>query len=442
MALLEILLLVIILFTGYTLMVGFCGLFTPPSVPLPPPDKRFCIIIPAHNEELVIEHLLNNLRRLDYPERLYDVVVVADNCSDETAEVASQPGVTVLERRDPKRRGKGYAVRYALRELGFINEAAGNAAGDAVVVFDADNLVEPDFLSVMNGRLQAGEHLIQCYVDSKNPADTWISGACSIMFWLNNRFTLLARENLGLSAVFMGTGMCISRQALMEVGWDTHTLTEDLEYSVQAVLAGYRTRYTHDTCIYDEKPLTFAVSCRQRLRWARGQISVMFHYAPRLIAEGFRRPCIVRLEAGLRLAQILVLLAAPPTMYLYYGVLGAGGFAAAVVKNIPLLPLIMGYFPYVFVGLLFVLDEPPTRVLKYLPFYPLFTLSWLILLLLGLFTHRQRRWMHTQHTRGVELSGLEETGEDLAYPDAHLARVSVEEGSAAAAALLSMNEWL
>lgn len=440
MILLEILLSVIVAFALYTLIIGFSGLFTPPLEPPPAPEKRFCVIIPAHNEELVIGELLGSIRQLEYPQHLYDVVVVADNCTDCTAEMARRSGAAVLERTDSERRGKGYAVRYALDRLGFLDQDTEPASHDAVVLFDADNLVKPNFLEVMNARLLAGEHLIQCFVDSKNPTDTWISSAYSIMFWLNSRFTLLARHNLGLSAVFMGTGMCISASALRDVGWNTKTLTEDLEYSIQAVELGYRTRYTHHTCIYDEKPLTFAASWRQRLRWARGQLNVLFVYAPRLITAGLTRPCIVRLEAGTRICQLLVLLAAPPVMWLYYGFLGADGFAGHVVSSIPALPLVMTYLPYFFLGFIFMLDEPPTQVLKYVPLYPLFTLSWLIILGVGLCTRRERRWMPTRHTRVLKLSGLRRAGDHLRHPEEHRERTHVEEVQAQGSS--AVNQWI
>ncbi len=435
--LLDAALFAVILFLLYMSGLAVAGLFNKPFYRSAQPHHRFCVIVPAHNEEAVIGHLLDNLEKLDYPDHLYDVVVIADNCSDQTARVADREGVRVLQRTNHKQKGKGFALKYAFERLGFIGDEAGNQY-DAAAVFDADNLVASNFLRVMNTRLLRGEKLIQCFLDSKNPADTWISSAYSIMFWLNNRFLNLSRYNLGLCSVFMGTGMCISSEVLKDVGWNTKTLVEDLEYSIQALLAGYRTTYAHNTRIYDEKPLTFRASCRQRLRWARGQIDVLFTYAGQMLKCGLSGASPVKTEAGLRLLQILVLVSAPVVMWLH-GILGIEGATMQLLMDIPHLGFLVAYFPYMFIGLMFILDGHDPKVLKYALLYPIFTLSWLTLLVAGLFTYKRKEWMPTEHSRGLSFSQVADRDGQLNYPDAHLERKCPDQ--AGISSLAYMAQW-
>ncbi len=422
---LEVAMAVVLAYALYICGVGLFGVINPPRERQIAPRNRFCIIVPAHNEEMVLGNLLDSIEALEYPRHLYDVVVVADNCTDRTAEVARSRGVQVLERYDDENKGKGYALEYAFSELGFTRDREPTGSFyDAAVVFDADNLVQPNFLTVMNTRLLSGEHLIQSFLDSKNPDDTWISAAYSILFWVNNRFVLFARHRLGLSAAFMGTGMCISHQALRDIGWKTRTLTEDLEYSIQGVLHGYRTTYAHYTRVYDEKPLTFAASCRQRLRWARGQLSVFYYYVAHLFRGGFRDRDPVQLEAGLRLCQLAYLIAAPLIMW-SYGAADIEGITFSFVSSVPVLPLLIAYFPYLFMGLLFIVDNHPKSVIKYTPLYPAFTFSWAAILVVGMFTAHRREWMPTRHTRAMSLArvltkgGEEEMLAELSHPEAH-----------------------
>src|SRR5690554_4075022 len=169
----------------YYLLLALAGLFSKRCRREHYPQSRFAILIPAHNEAPVIGKLIENLLELDYPRHLYEIFVIADNCSDDTALVARSYGVTVWERYSRNRRGKGYALADALKLFG-LSGAHDDSPYDAVVIFDADNLVAPNYLRVMNNRLLEGEKLIQCFIDSKNPDDNWVTAAYSITFWYNN----------------------------------------------------------------------------------------------------------------------------------------------------------------------------------------------------------------------------------------------------------------
>ncbi len=408
MFIVDLLLVLIIVFLVYATVVGSFGLWnSSKGKDRHSPTSRFAVLVPAHDEEAVIEPLLESLGDQEYPGDLYDIYVIADNCSDSTADRARSAGAEVMERTSRDARGKGHALRYGLEQLDLLGPEA-SGAYDAVVFFDADNLVDPSFLQVMNDRLLSGEDLIQAFLDSKNPADTWISSAYSLLFWLNCRYMMLARYNLGLSAAFMGTGMCISAAALADVGWNVETLTEDLEYSAQAVLKGYPTHYTHETRVYDEKPLTFAASAKQRLRWARGQFAVAFGYLIPLISSGIKNRCPVRLEAGARLCQLFVILAASPVFWLHSH-LGGGenwGMAGAMLDGIPFFPQILVVVPYSIMVYAAVVDGHPAETYVYAPLYPVFTFSWLFIMLAGLFTVGNKRWMPTEHRRALDMARI------------------------------------
>ncbi len=399
------------LIVAYTLYFAFfvaVGLYTKKCMKPRDAVKRFAVVVPAHNEQTVLPQLLQNLESLDYPRHLYDIVVVADNCQDRTAVLAREQGAQVLERFS-ELKGKGYALQYAFEKLGFLSNEADY---DAAVVFDADNLVEDNFLKVMNDRLHQGEQIIQSYVDAKNPQDNWVTSTFSMMFWINDRFNLLSRTNIGLSAVLMGTGMCISAEAFTAVGWNTRTLTEDLEYSIQALLKGIKTSFAPETRIYDEKPLSFKASCIQRLRWARGQLAVVQYYVVDLLKKGVRDRSLTALDGGARLFQLPFLMFAGMATVLRLSF--PGTFASPLfnwaVETIPMLAVVLPAVPYLLPFIVIVMDRVPRASVKYVVFFPLFMYSWIPILYWALFTLGERSWLPTAHSRAAAKDDLSPRG--------------------------------
>ena len=192
---------VLFLFTFYLCLIGFAGMWRRREVKIKIPQKKFAVIVAAHNESAVIAPLIENLKTLDYPKELYDIYVIADNCTDNTAEIASNAGAIVCRRIDETKKSKGYALDWMFERL-FEMEKSGKIY-DAVAIFDADNLVSPNFLMEMNNRLCKGDKIIQGFLDAKNPYDTWISGTFAIAFWVIDYVSHLAKTNLGLSAVLV-----------------------------------------------------------------------------------------------------------------------------------------------------------------------------------------------------------------------------------------------
>ena len=226
----------LLLFVGvYYLSITFFGFSYRKEIYASDPQNVFAVIIPAHNEAGVISALVENCRELDYPKDMYDIFVVADNCTDNTAQVAAEAGATVWRRFNEQENGKGYALEWAFNRLFSLTKAY-----DAVVVIDADNLATLNYLQIMNQRLLQGEKIIQGYLDSKNPDDTWITRSIHVGYVITNRFWQLAKHNLGLSCALGGTGMCIAVDLLRKFGWGANSLTEDLEFQIKALLNGFK----------------------------------------------------------------------------------------------------------------------------------------------------------------------------------------------------------
>ena len=251
------------------------------------PESRFLVLVPAHNEEKVIGDMIRNLQEMDYPAELYDFYIIADNCTDKTAEVARGLGANVLvhEKESPDApTGKPIALKAALEALGDYA-----ARYYLLMIFDADNLIDTNMFREVNSQfLDKGRpDLIQCYLGAKNK-----SGAVAWFYYtsytVTNRFFQLAKHRLGLNCSVGGTGYAITTSYLKERGgWTTASLTEDIEIQVEATLDGRRILWNHNTRVYDEKPTSFRASVRQKTRWAQGHWFVALRNTGKLFRQLF-----------------------------------------------------------------------------------------------------------------------------------------------------------
>lgn len=265
------------------LVSGLASVRRPADYGFHPARTRFAILIAARNEELVIGPLINSLLAQDYPSDLYDIWVVPNNCTDNTALAARNFGARVLECTAPVK-SKGEVLRFAYNRLR-------GRRYDAWLVFDADNVVDPRFLAEMNNARMAGARAAQGYRDSKNPYDTAVSGCSSIYYWMMDRFHNGGKAGLGVSAMIGGTGFMVTQALLDRLGgWRTETISEDLEITAQAVLAGERVAYVPRAVTYDEQPLTWEQSFTQRRRWSSGTLQVAQRYLPALNEAQADRP--------------------------------------------------------------------------------------------------------------------------------------------------------
>ena len=246
------------------------------------PQSRFLVLVPAHNEEKVIGDIVDNLNRMDYPRELYDFYIIADNCTDGTAEVARKMGARVIETRKETPdapTGKPIALRKALQALGDYQNRY-----DLMMIFDADNLMDTNMFREVNSQyLDKGKpDFIQCYLGAKNKQGV-VAWFYYTGYTLTNRFFDLAKHRLGLNCAIGGTGFAMSTAYLHERGgWTTMSLTEDFEIQVEATLEGRRILWNHVARVYDEKPTSMKASIKQKIRWGQGHWYVTLHNTGKL----------------------------------------------------------------------------------------------------------------------------------------------------------------
>lgn len=371
--------------------------------------RRYAALISARNEEGVIAQLIDSLKRQNYPAGLLDIYVVADNCTDGTARAARAAGAKVYQRRDPENVGKGYALDYLLHRMsadGLTHRYAG------YFVFDADNLVDPNFVYEMNRTFdQGGLDAITCYRNSKNFGQNWITAGYSIWFLREARFVNSARMTLGTSCAVSGTGFLVSARLIQENGgWPYYLLTEDIQFSAACAVSGKRIGYCEGAVIYDEQPATFRQAWDQRMRWSKGFYQVDARYGLSLakgVLRGGRQGfgCYDLLMTILP-GVLFTLLGGLLNIIVLVSCLSSSLFVAQYVMRMTgtflgeaLLSYYLGMFFY---GLLTVLSEwkhiraIPAQKLGYLLTFPLFMATYLPISIAAFF--RKVEWTPIRHT--------------------------------------------
>jgi 1,2-diacylglycerol 3-beta-glucosyltransferase len=245
-------------------------------------QRTFRVVIPAHNEELVLEPVLRRLMDVRYPRANFDVVVIADNCSDGTAEVAHAWGARVLERFDPTARGKGRALAYAFTALRA-------ECFDAYVILDADTLVDPDLLTVFNRYLEMGHRIMQAHYDVLNPFETQRTALMHVAFRIFNYVRPLGRRRLGLSTGLKGNGMCFAKSVIERYPWNAFSLAEDIEYTTTLLLNGEQIVFAPEAQVWAQMPTGRVQGTTQRMRWEGGRLQLARRDGPRLVLQGLRR---------------------------------------------------------------------------------------------------------------------------------------------------------
>lgn len=249
--------------------------------------NSYAVIISARNESKVVGNLIESIKKQNYPGELVDVYVVADNCTDNTAEVAKEAGAIVYERSNMMQRGKGYALDYIFK---IIQASDNRDKYDGYFVFDADNLLDPNYIAEMNKVFDNGYRVITSYRNSKNYDTNWISSGYSLWFLREARYLNNSRMMLGTSCAISGTGFLLHKDIIKENnGWKHHLLTEDIEFSVDSVIHGEKIGYCGKAIVYDEQPTKFSQSWNQRLRWSKGFYQVFAKYGLKLFCGIFRR---------------------------------------------------------------------------------------------------------------------------------------------------------
>jgi cellulose synthase/poly-beta-1,6-N-acetylglucosamine synthase-like glycosyltransferase len=290
---------------GY-LVPTLAGLFRR-RVPPRTPTHTFIILVPAHNEEHTLLAALRSLAVLNYPAEMVRVCVVADNCTDGTAAVARAAGAECIERHDPAKRGKGYALAFGLGHI--LKDEP-----DAVLILDADCELNPDALLALDVMFAAGAEVVQAAVRSHS-ADDGSAGLVAAVGAAFDDAIAAGRDRLGFSVPLRGTGMAFRRTVLERIPWDAFGLVEDAEYGTRLKRVGVHVRYCAEAEVVSEAPPSVADLCRQRQRW-RGagllasKLLVLAHLALTLAASlacGFVLwpAALVMLFAGLYLRAML-----------------------------------------------------------------------------------------------------------------------------------------
>lgn len=248
---------------------------------------KYAIVIAARNEETVIGNLLHSIENQDYPKELLTVFVVADNCTDKTAEISRQNGAICYERFDPDHRTKGFALEFLFEN---IRKDYGIDAFEGYFVFDSDNLLNNDYVLRMNEAFDAGEKIITSYRNTKNFDENWIASTYALHWLRSIRFRHRARSVLRLATNIQGTGFLFANE-LVKDGWHYTSLTEDRAFTADAVAHGYPISYCDAAMFYDEQPTSLKVALRQRLRWSKGHLMAFAETGPMLFKNIFVGNC-------------------------------------------------------------------------------------------------------------------------------------------------------
>ncbi|CAB3903254.1 hypothetical protein LMG26846_04622 [Achromobacter insuavis] len=324
-----------------TAATAYLGLLTLLSARLPRPqpqrrDMRFDILVPAHNETAVIERTVRSLAAIDWPREHYRIIVIADNCTDDTAALARAAGAEVIERHDDQHRGKGYALEYG------IARSAADGFAHAVAVIDADTEVTPNLLAAYAARIEQGAAVMQVHYGVLNPDESWRTRIITIAYGAFHAVRGRARERLRASNGLRGNGMCMTHALLREVPFNIHSMAEDLEYGVVLGLHGHRVVYIDEASADAELVASERGSRTQRQRWEGGRLAVMRTYVGRLLRQAVTRPSWICLELAIDLLTMpLGYIALQIGALLVLGGLAAWLLPGAGLAAWPLLALVL-----------------------------------------------------------------------------------------------------
>ena len=378
---------------------------------------RYAIMISARNEENVIATLVNSIHHQDYPQEYVDIYVIADNCTDDTAGEAEKAGAIVFVRNDLQKVGKGYALDYAINRI-FAEK--GEDYYDGFMVFDADNILDTNYISAMNRTFSDGHRIITSYRNSTNYGTNWITAGYALWYIRESKFLNHSRMILGSGCAISGTGFLVHKDIIKDMGgWKYFLLTEDIEFSVANAIKGEKIAFSSDAILYDEQPETFRQSWKQRLRWARGFLQVFGKYGGSVIGsifKGNKRTCFDMSMTVLPAILVTLVLA----------VVNITAVTVALINGDNCLPIaisiiqwVCGVYLLLFtMGLITTIAERKRihtsrwKKIKYLFTFPIFQLTYVPVSIAALF--KKVEWEPTRH-RGPTVSSekIEQTKESV-----------------------------
>lgn len=387
----------------YYALTGIFAFFNKKRIFKYRPKNKFAVIIPARNEEKVIGTLIESLNNQNYPSKLYDIFVVPNNCNDNTEKIAIENKVKIINVNiDTKT--KGDVLKYSFEYLN------NNYNYDAYCIFDADNIVHPDFLRNMNNTLCSGFNVAQGYRDTKNPRDSWVSSCYALFYYIQNYFFNQARMNLGWSSSINGTGFMVSSKVIKKYGFNTKTITEDIEFSALCSLNNEKIAFVKEAVTYDEQPLEFFTSIKQRMRWSFGTIQCLKLYFFTLINNAFKNKIPQSFDMAIfffapifQLISIAIIVATV--------LFNIFNFESSIIINTlynnKMFSLILGYIISILLSLIvLIMDKRKIKnVIKGIFTLSIFMVTW-IPINVSCILKKEFNWEPIKHTRNIDIESV------------------------------------
>ncbi|MBQ7794198.1 MAG: glycosyltransferase family 2 protein [Clostridia bacterium] len=372
-------------------------------------NHRYAVVVSARNESAVIQQLIQSIKEQNYPSELVDIFVVADNCTDNTAAVAREMGAIVYERYNRTHVGKGYALDWLFDK---IKTDYPNGEHEAFIIFDADNVVAPDFIAEMNTLFDNGYRIITSYRNSKNYGENWITAGYSLWFLREAKFLNNARMKLGTSCAISGTGFLVSREVIEQNGgWKHHLLTEDIEFTTDSIINGEKIGYCHNAVIYDEQPTTFHQSYLQRLRWSKGFYQVFCKYSKNLLKGTLKGSfsCYDMLMTTTPAMLLTLISVSMNILAILYGMMSGSAYLPILGKT--LLQTFAGFYGMFFgLGFLTTITEwhkihcDTFKKIAYTFTFPMFMFTYVPISILALF--KKVKWEPIKHSVDKSLTEI------------------------------------
>ena len=393
---------------AYQFFYIFVGLLKKPMVFKEKKKHCFAVVISARNESGVIGNLIKSIQSQKYPRELVDVFVVADNCTDDTAQVARDAGAIVYERFNKEQVGKGYALDWMFN---IIETKHSEKGYEGYIIFDADNILDPNYIAEMNKVFDNGYRIITSYRNSKNYDTNWITAGYSLWFLREARYLNNARMQLNTSCAVSGTGFLVSADVIRENnGWIHHLLTEDIEFTIENVTAGRRVGYCPEAVLYDEQPVRFRQSWAQRLRWSRGYLQVFRKYGGKLLT-GMFRGSFSCYDMAMSIMPAAVLTGLSIVVNLGAAAVNVFHYHEWDVLAISALQTVMNLYLTLFVlGAVTTATEwrsihcAAWKKIAYVFTFPVFMLTYVPIVVQSLFVTPE--WTHIDHTRAVTVQQI------------------------------------
>ena len=358
--------------------------------------RKYAVMICARNEENVIGDLIESLKKQDYPSDLVDIFVLADNCTDDTAEIARTFGAEVFVRNDKSRIGKGYALNYLYAKIIFSK----GSIYDGFFVFDADNLLEPGYISKMNDYFKGGNSVLTGVRNTKNYGDSCISAGYSIGWLFQTGLLNYGRSILGIPCFVNGTGFLIGANVLRKSGgWNWFTLTEDCEFTAYCALNGIEIGICPTAEFYDEQPVSFKVSWTQRLRWMKGKYQALRKFGKYALKGIFSRKFLVCLDTFSNIFPTSLLVLVSAVLTFAEQILVASSLENFVVSFGFI--ILKSYFSILLLGVLTIvlwwrrIDAAPIRKILLAFYYPIHIAMYMPITFVAAF--KQVEWVPIKH---------------------------------------------